>query len=203
MCLVNDPQVQSGFKIYSDSDFAGMYSVNGEVRSRSGSILCYDGMPVAWRSSFQSCRMTSMSDPYAITDADIAISTGYGETVAMGETLKLGTHMSYVGDEMGAKLTYPLNIYVDASAAKGFADSVGKNTRMKHIDVRRAWIKQLRDRDFVRFMRVPGTENLADFFTKLLVGSIFTRYELEMMQWLPEERSAAGECADDVLAKGA
>ena len=121
----------------------------------------------------------------------------------MGETLKLGTHMSYVGDEMGAKLTYPLNIYVDASAAKGFADAVGKNTRMKHIDVRRAWIKQLRDRDFVRFMRVPGTENLADFFTKLLVGSIFTRYELEMMQWLPEERSAAGECADGVLAKGA
>ena len=79
------------------------------------------------------------------------------------------------------------SIGVDASAAKGFADSIGKKTRMKHIDVRRDWVKQLRDRSIVEFERIPGTENVADFFTKILDKEDFIRYEDRMMGWLPEE----------------
>ena len=61
---------------------------------------------------------------------------------------------------------------------------------MKHIDVRMAWVKELRNRNLVTFERVPGTENLADFFTKLLLGVQFTKWEAAMMQKLPLAKGA-------------
>ena len=70
------------------------------------------------------------------------------------------------------------------------AESVGKVSKMKHIDVRMAWVKELRNRNLVTFERVPGTENLADFFTKLLLGVQFTKWEAAMMQKLPLAKGA-------------
>ena len=191
LCLVNDPDVSGGFEIWSDSDFAGMYSVNGDIRSRSGSALTFNGMIFAWRSAFQSCRMTSYTsgDEFSI-DSEIAQATAGSEVYAMAETMKLARHFGFVAEEKGIKFTYPIEIKVDASAAKGFAESVGKVSKMKHIDVRMAWVKELRNRNLVTFERVPGTENLADFFTKLLLGVQFTKWEAAMMQKLPLAKGA-------------
>ena len=191
LCLVNDPDVSGGFEIWSDSDFAGMYGVNGDIRSRSGSALTYNGMIFAWRSAFQSCKMTSYTsgDEFSI-DSEIAQATAGSEVYAMAETMKLARHFGFVAEEKDIKFTYPIEIKVDASAAKGFAESVGKVSKMKHIDVRMGWVKELRNRDLVTFTRVPGTENLADFFTKLLLGIQFTKWEGAMMQKLPLAKGA-------------
>ena len=41
----------SGLQISSDSDWAGMHSVTGEVRSRTGTMIRYNGMPIWWYTS--------------------------------------------------------------------------------------------------------------------------------------------------------
>ena len=38
---------KTGLDLSTDADFAGLYKVNGEVRSRTGIIALYDGMAVA------------------------------------------------------------------------------------------------------------------------------------------------------------
>ena len=39
---------------------------------------------------------------------------------------------------------------------------------MKHIDVRSAWMQDLRYRGSINFVKVNGNDNPADFFTKIL-----------------------------------
>ena len=39
---------------------------------------------------------------------------------------------------------------------------------MKHLDLRAAWIREMKDSNVVKFVKVDGKINLADFFTKIL-----------------------------------
>ncbi len=38
----------SGFTFYSDSDWAGLHGITGEVRSRAGFLASFNGMPMDW-----------------------------------------------------------------------------------------------------------------------------------------------------------
>ena len=107
----------------------------------------------------------------------IAISTGESEEYAMAEALKMLLHSSYYADEVGVKVKKPLVIGTDSTAAIGFTANVGKVGRMRHIDVRQAWVRQLRDRELITPIKVPGVENRADGFTKLLS-------KLLMIKWI-------------------
>ena len=107
---------------------------------------------MAWRSSYQDMRATSATghgteadEDAAKIEAEIAMSTAGAETHAMAETTKLGRHHSFAAEELDIAFPKPMIIYVDASAAKGFADSIGKKTRMKHIDVHQNWVKLIRN----------------------------------------------------------
>ena len=52
---------------------------------------------------------------------------------------------------------------------------------MKHIDLRDAWIQRLRSKKIVDIVKVAGTENKADFFTKLLTRAEFCKGEARLM----------------------
>ena len=39
---------------------------------------------------------------------------------------------------------------------------------MKHIELRSAWVEQLRDTEKIGTVQTPGTSNPADYFTKIL-----------------------------------
>jgi hypothetical protein len=52
---------------------------------------------------------------------------------------------------------------------------------MKHIDMRHAWIQQLRDQDTCNVVKVPGEENNSDFFTKLLGKQAYATHEATLM----------------------
>ena len=71
-------------------------------------------------------------------------------------------------------------IYTDATAAKSFIENTGGASKMKHIDIRSAWVAQVRDRHNFRFDKVAGTANEADAMTKLLEGSEFNVYQEEL-----------------------
>ena len=113
-------------------------------------------------------------------------SSGEAETYAAGDAAKLGIHFHNVGEEVGLKVSKPVKIYIDAQAAKGFIQNTGVIGRMKHIDLREAWLDILRS-DTVEFLRVPGEDNEADFFTKILQGPSFVKATSRLMQPLKEK----------------
>ena len=46
---------------------------------------------------------------------------------------------------------------------------------MKHIDIRAAWVQQIRDKEQIQILKIAGTNNPADFSTKLMTNIEFNR----------------------------
>ena len=79
----------------------------------------------------------------------------------------------------------------DAKVALTFMENSALKTRMKHIDVRQHWVKQLRDTDLVVGVKVPTEDNLADLGTKVLGPQKFIplRNQLTKPIHLPMDKS--------------
>ena len=152
--------ITEGLKVYSDSDWAGEYSVNGETASRTGCLITYNGMPVDWCSTKQLCIATSSAD---------------AESRALSTSIQRGLHTQYLAEELALHIEPTLPVYVDAAAAIGFARNNGGTSKMKHIDIRAAWVQQIRDKEQIKILKIAGTKNPADFFTKLLTNIEFDK----------------------------
>jgi len=110
------------------------------------------------------------------------ISSGEAEIHALSEAIKIGLHLKYVGQELGLEMPDRVPIEVDASAAIAFAENTLGVGRMKHLDLRSEWIRQMKDNQEVVFIKVDGKTNLADFFTKVLSPGEHHEYANEMTQ---------------------
>ena len=184
--LIKRADDNTGMRIDSDSDWAGLHNITGDTRSRSGSIFIHNGMVFAWSSTFQSCKSTGFIPGMD----DIALSSGEGELYALCDTLKGALSNSHFIDEFGSTValpiiinqTKPILINTDSAAAQGFAQGHGKTGRMRHIDVRADWVKQLRDRSVCKIVKIPGVDNIADGLTKILSRPAFQEWEQKVMQ---------------------
>ena len=101
--------------------------------------------------------------------------------------MKLGLHITNVGEEVNIPIQRPMKVGVDAAAAIGFINNTGNVSRMKHLDLREAWVQQLRDKEMAEYYKVVGTDNPADFFTKIHHGTGFKNFQEGMMGHLDEE----------------
>ena len=115
------------------------------------------------------------------------MASGESEVHAMSDGLRWGLHVSHIGQEFGIPMPSTLQVYVDATAAIGFARSHSGSTRMKHLDLRLAWIRQLKDSSLADFVKLDGEVNKADFFTKLLPRIKFKEQEAQLMAKLPSD----------------
>ena len=190
--LISRADDESGFSISTDADWAGMHSVTGEVRSRTGVMIQYNGMPILWYTGLQKTIATQWSDEVAV----IATSSGHAETHAASDTLVRALHVTYFAEEIGVEIPRPIRIEIDANAALGFLNNTGGATRMKHLDIRSGWIQQLRDRSIAEFIKVDGKLIAANFMTKLLNRVEFDQ-EYKRLAYIPEgqEDPPAGEDA--------
>ena len=78
-------------------------------------------------------------------------------------------------------------IHIDAGAAIGFITNTCSIGRMKHIDLRESWVEQLRKKGVIKWIKVPGTANRADTFTKILQGAEFEKGTADLMVPLPTQ----------------
>ena len=197
-CLVRRKGDCQGLEVFSDADYAGMYkATNGEEkRSRTGIEVTYNGMTIDWHSHYQKCTGTEKKGGIGRWDGEdrlsLALSTCESETYAAADAAKLAMHYKVVCDELQMEVPESVPIVIDASAAEGFINNTTKLSRMKHIDIRETWVRDLRDRDHIRFIRKPGTENRADFFTKILTGKLLQEAEDRMMGSLDEGEKDCG-----------
>ena len=59
--------------------------------------------------------------------------------------------------------------------------------KLKHIDLRQAWIKLLKNRKVVEVVKVPGEANPSDCMTKILGRVAFNKSESELMGRVDED----------------
>ena len=96
------------------------------------------------------------------------LSSAQSELYAMSTGAQIGLHAWYIAQELGLRVNSVVDLFVDASAAISFAMKVGSKTKMKHLDIRRDWIQQLRDANLLKIHKVGTKMQKADALTKVM-----------------------------------
>ena len=61
----------------------------------------------------------------------------------------------------------PLQLHMDNKAAHDIAESKGLTRRVKHLEIRDAYVRILRECGVIRIIQVKSEENCADILTKV------------------------------------
>ena len=131
-------------------------------------------------SKYQKCKGTAYTEE--LSDYQIATSSAEAELHAAADTLKLALQVKHIAQELNLPVSDTIPMQVDATAAIGKIQGPRGGGKMKHIDLRNAWIQQLRNNKIVDIIKVPGSRNGADFFTKLLPRTEFCKHEAKLMK---------------------
>jgi hypothetical protein len=144
------------FIIYVDSDWA---SDPVGRRSTTGLIFCLAGSPVFYASNKQSL---------------VTLSSTESEYVALAEAGKEAIYIQALIKDLNIiKFDEPLVIMEDNKGAIDLSRSPKFHSRTKHIDVRHHFIRDHVAIKAFTVEKVDSPSNLADGFTKPLVGAAF------------------------------
>jgi hypothetical protein len=141
-------------KVYTDSDWAGCLRTR---RSTSGGLAMLGRHPLKTWSATQPVVATSSCE------AEL-----YSASEGAGRGLALQTMLSELGEETS------LQLYLDSSAAKGFASTRGLG-RMRHVEVKDLWLQGAVHKGRLKLFKVRGEVNPADVMTKYLDRAAVTR----------------------------
>ena len=86
---------------------------------------------------------------------------------------------------MGMAMPAPHCIGVDNTTAIAFSKGNVRRSKLKHIDARQQWVEHLRDKQLCDLTYVNTTENIADFFTKLLPSDRFIALRDQLLVNMP------------------
>ena len=142
--------------VYVDASFD---SCTVTSRSRTGYFLSFCGCIVSWRSSLQPI---------------VALSTCEAEYVAMSRAAQDTVCMQRVLHDLGfAQLA--TRMFGDNSAALKLADNDMVRPRTRHIRRRYHYIREQVVARLIIVVKIAGTENPADFLTKVLGKRLFDK----------------------------
>lgn len=142
--------------VYSDSDHAG--DRQETTRSHTGVAIMINGMMTQWVSQKQ---------------PDTSVSSAQAEVYALAEAVRLGRATQWVGEDMAMDVQWPLPILVDNAAAISFQQATNLNSKLLgHYRLKDAAIRELRDKKQIKAVKVHTTKNIADIFTKSLMGPV-------------------------------
>ena len=134
-------------------------------RSRTGYCCYLFGNLVGWSARRQK---------------SVSLSTAESEYVALSECAQFGKWYKGLVTDMGLELAHfrPIVILSDSASAITIAESPVHviNKYSKHIERRVHWFREQVRNDTLRIQFVPGTNNIADLFTKCLGAVVFRKY---------------------------
>ena len=135
---------------YADADYGGCRDTR---RSTSGFIFIMSGGAVAWSSKRQ---------------ATVALSTVEAEYVAMSRCAQQMIWTQSWLDEVAVKHSLPGVIKGDNRGAIALTKNTKDHGKVKHIDIRHHYIREILESGAITMEQVPSADNLADLFTKPL-----------------------------------
>ena len=142
--------------VYSDSDWAG----EADRKSVSGALVKVNGHPITWFSKKQSI---------------VALSSTEAELIALVEAVKRAKYVKQLVEDLGMEVDLPVTIFGDNQAALLIAKR-GVISRMKHIDIRKYYIKEEVDQGMIKLEYTSTADNLADILTKPLGSQILEKH---------------------------
>ena len=169
-----------------DADFAGNWNIsdpedpNG-VKSRTGFLLTFGGVPLLWKSRVQDhIALSTMESEY------IALSTAMRSLVHVRALLKhicARFNLAY-----GDKISTISTVFEDNRAAKILAttDPPRLTPRSKSLAVRYHWFRShigIKDGTGIQIMDVQSSLNRADWLTKSLAKDAFLANRLAVSGW--------------------
>ena len=135
---------------FVDADYGGCRDTR---RSTSGYVFIMAGSPVTWSSKRQ---------------PTVTLSTVEAEYVAMSRCTQQMVWMQSWLDEVAIERTGPSFIRGDSKGAIALMKNTKDHAKIKHIDIRHHYIRELVQSGSIVFEQTPSADNLADLFTKPL-----------------------------------
>ena len=135
---------------FVDADYGGCKDTR---RSTSGYVFLMAGAPVTWSSKRQ---------------ATVALSTVEAEYVAMSRCAQQMVWMHSWLREVKIDYSTPGLIRGDNRGAIALTKNTKDHSKVKHIDIRHHYIRELLQSGIIKFEQVSSADNLADLFTKSL-----------------------------------
>ena len=155
-------------KALSDSDFAS----DKETRiSIFGYVICFCGIPIAWRSKGMK---------------SVVLSTTEAEYMALSEVVKELKFIVQLLQTMNITVELPITVHVDNVGAIWLSNNRNTGDRTKHIDIRTAFVKEYQEDGKIIIKFVKSEDNEADIFTKNTSSIIFQRHQ-EKLVWDKKE----------------
>ena len=209
LCLFQPSGHEDSWHHFSDSDHAGNAEPNNKRKSQLGYVSFMGRTPVGWGSKTTSVQFDSpvfnlANGSLPSKNADINtpdtlvpschsqcgelhpdMSSGAAEIYAASIALTEILHLSYIVEEMGMAMPAPHCIGVDNTTAIAFSKGNVRRSKLKHIDARQQWVEHLRDKQLCDLTYVNTTENIADFFTKLLPSDRFIALRDQLLVNMP------------------
>lgn len=175
------PDKQKGLEVYVDADFAGNWdkidTTNRDTaRSRHGYYICYNGVPITWKSQLQH---------------DIALSTTEAEYTGLSYALREAIPIMNLLKEMKERKFDVSNkiakvhckVYEDNSGAIEIAREEKYRPRTKHLNCRLHHFRSYVDSGEISVHKIDTYLQPADILTKPLSEDDFTRHRKTMMGW--------------------
>ena len=138
---------------FSDSDWGVKHSTSGHV-FRLGSAT------ISWASKKQ---------------PSVALSSCEAEIMAGSEAAKEAIYLSSFLNELGVASSQPPPLHMDNKSAIDLAYNPEHHARTKHIERRHYFVRECVEQGRLRVPFVSTADNIADFFTKPLMGKEFFR----------------------------
>ncbi len=91
--------------------------------------------------------------------------------------------------ELSCEVKLPTRIHVDSQGAGFIASNNKSSIRTRHVEIKYFFCRELVAAAFVVFGYIPGSDNVADMFTKALERSKYADYAGVLMSTLSEMRS--------------
>ena len=153
---------------YADAAWAdirgGIGDKNAATQARHSSlgyILFMNGGPITWKSKV-SC--------------SIALSSAEAELFASVHCAKEIAHIRRLCKLLGIEQLEPTTMYDDSTAAIAINNSDATTARLRHIEIKWFFVRQLREQGLVRMKKIHTDENVSDHLTKALAAPKFCKF---------------------------
>ena len=155
-------------KALSDSDFASDKKMRISV---FGYVICFCGIPIAWRSKGMK---------------SVVLSATEAEYMALSEVVKEVKVIVQLLQTMNITVELLITVHVDNVGAIWLSKNRNTGDRTKHIDIRTAFVKEYQEDGKIIIKFVKSEDNEADIFTKNTSSIIYQRHQ-EKLVWDKKE----------------
>ena len=99
----------------------------------------------------------------------------------MSECCKEARLISWIAEEMGRTVPWPLDVYVDNAAGVSYQHSTCALSKQRGVyDQRTDWVQELKDEKQINAVKIETARNLADLYTKCHMVATRKKLQAEM-----------------------